>query len=67
MGKRHLYAYARPRQMVGHGFVDDVAVCRARSKGEAVDMFRLLYGDATRANVKRGRFLPLGVCVLTDY
>ena len=67
MGGRHLYAYARPGQMVGHGFVDDVAVCRARSKREAVEMFRLLYGGATRADVKRVRFLPPGVCVLTDY
>ena len=67
MGGEHLYAYARANQMVGHSFTDDVAVCMARSKREAVEMFRLLYGDATRANVKRVRFLPLGVCVLTDY
>lgn len=37
------YVYAKPDQMVGHKFTDDVALCKAASKLEAIRKFKILY------------------------
>ena len=37
------YVYAKPNQMVDHKFTDDVALCKAGSKSEAIRKFKILY------------------------
>jgi len=37
------WVYAKPNQMQGHKFTDDVALCKAQSKSEAIKKFKILY------------------------
>ena len=66
-----LYYYARPNQMDGHRFTDDVAICKAFTKKGALQKFRRLYdiGDeeAKKYVHKVGYNKLFGVSVLTDY
>ena len=37
------WVFAKPNQMQGHKFTDDVALCKAGSKSEAIRKFKTLY------------------------
>ncbi len=67
---KKLYYYAVPNQMQEHKFTDDVAICEAYSKEEAVDKFRKLY-DPAEGDVKQFVhevwYNNYGVAILTDY
>lgn len=67
MSRKRLYAYALADQMEGHDFTDDVAICKATSKRQAIKKFRQLYGLADQTNVFEVRFNDCGVAILTDY
>ena len=45
------YVFAKPNQMQGHKFTDDVALCKARSMTEAIKRFGILYTDVQPENV----------------
>lgn len=63
-----IYCFARPNQMKGHRFTDDVAICRALSKKQAIKKFNRLYDYVTKEEVFKvkfyGNYFPM---VLTDY
>ena len=62
-----IYCFARPDQMIGHKFTDDVAICKAISKKRAIKKFSKLYKDISEKEVFRvafGKNLPT---ILTDY
>ena len=62
-----IYCFARPDQMIGHKFTDDVAICKAISKKRAIKKFSKLYKDVSEKEVFRvafGKHLPT---ILTDY
>lgn len=62
-----IYCFARPDQMIGHKFTDDVAICKAISKKRAIKKFSKLYKDVSEKEVFRvafGKNLPT---ILTDY
>lgn len=65
--KNRLFAYALADQMQEHDFTDDVAICKASSKRQAIKKFRQLYGLADQTNVFEVRFNGYGVAILTDY
>ena len=65
--KKRLYAYALADAMVDHRFTDDVAICRAKSRKQAVKKFKRLYGLADETNVSRVRWNDYGIAILTDY
>lgn len=61
-----MYCFARPNQMTGHKFTDDVAIVRARSKKKAIEKFSEYYSDISKDEVfriKRDKY----VWILTDY
>lgn len=64
-----IYCYSRPNGMIGHEYTDDVAICFAWSRKQAIRLFLRLYSDASEFNVRRVN--PLGyrsrVAILTDY
>ena len=47
------YVFAKPNQMVGHKFTDDVALCKAGSKSEAIRKFKILYKVVEADDVHR--------------
>ena len=61
-----IYYFARPNQMVGHKFTDDVAVVYAMSKKSAIKKFSVLYKDVQENEVKKIGFWDRAI-VLTDY
>lgn len=61
-----IYYFARPNQMVGHKFTDDVAVVYAMNKGSAIKKFSVLYKDVQDNEVKKISFWNRAI-VLTDY
>lgn len=61
-----IYCFARPNQMVGHKFTDDVAVAYAMSKKSAIKKFSVLYKDVQENEVKKIGFWTRAI-VLTDY
>lgn len=64
-----LYYYARPNQMVGHNFTDDVAVTLATCKPHAVYKFSKLYIGVKSSEVRPIRIKRLlrDCDILTDY
>ena len=62
-----LYEYAFPNAMTGHDYTDDVAICWAKSKKDAVRKFQKLYGLADETNVSKVSWTDCGVAILTDY
>lgn len=62
------WAYTKADAMVGHRYTDDVALCRASTKTEAIKKFSKYYSDACPENVSR-IFFHQGqeVVILTDY
>jgi hypothetical protein len=61
-----IYYFARPNQMIGHKFTDDVAVAYAMSKGSAIKKFSVLYKNVKGNEVKKISFWNRAI-VLTDY
>ncbi len=61
-----LYYFARPAQMVGHKFVDDVAVVRAFTKATAIKKFNRYYAAVQPDEVFKLTHLK-EVNILTDY
>ena len=64
---RKLFVYAKANQMEEHKFTDDVALCYADSKGQALEIFLRLYGNATINDIKEPYFNDHGIAILTDY
>lgn len=63
-----LWYYAKPDQMEEHKFTDDVAVCKAVTKKEAMKIFAEYYGNMTAADVHELAFEPnRRILILTDY
>ena len=62
-----IYCLARPDQMKGHKFTDDVAICKAFSKNGAVKKFSKLYTDVSKKEIFRVKFVKDMPTVLTDY
>ena len=63
------WVFAKPNQMTGHRFTDDVALCKAGSKSEALKKFKVLYKNAEDKDVHKVLDLAhyKGVMILTDY
>ena len=62
-----LFSFARAGEMIGHRFSDDVAVCYALTKKQAIKKFSRLYADIKPNEVTREPVLRRGVAILTDY
>ena len=63
-----LYCFARPNQMVGHRFTDDVAIVRAINKKVAIKKLSRLYADITEDEIQKVSMKSCGkVAILTDY
>lgn len=64
-----IYYFARPNQMVGHNFTDDVAVCFALTKKKAIEKFGLYYANVKYSEVKLLHLFSScpRICILTDY
>ena len=64
-----IYYFARPNQMIGHHFTDDVAVCFALTKKKAIEKFGTYYANVKPSEVKLLRLFSSCscVCILTDY
>ena len=64
------YAFTRPNAMSGHKFADDVAICKAISKNQAITKFSKYYADVKDDEVIKllsANHLDGGVVILTDY
>lgn len=64
-----IYCFARPNQMIGHRFTDDVAICFALTKKKAIKKFGLYYADVKTSEVKLLELFSSRscICILTDY
>jgi hypothetical protein len=51
--QKEYYVFTRPGQMKGHKFTDDVAVCKAISKSQAIAQFSRYYADVQDSEVSR--------------
>lgn len=65
--KHKLYCFALADQMKEHNFTDDVAICWAMSKAEAIERFQTLYTLADESNVFEVWYNVRKVAILTDY
>ena len=75
--QKEYYVFRRPNAMVGHKFTDDVAVCKAISKSQAIKQFSKYYADIQDDEVSRLRPRQYSsgchmidydtVTILTDY
>ena len=61
-----LYCFSRPDAMKCHTFTDDVAICRAWTRKQAIKKFSRLYNQVRTCEVKRIKSLK-SVEILTDY
>jgi len=63
-----LFCYSRPNMLIGHQYTDDVAICEANTKEEAIDIFSQMYSmELLDNNVKKVEYNDLGIFVATDY
>ena len=64
-----LYVYHRPNVMVGHTYTDDVAICYAKNKKEAIEKFKLYYSEELLKDSVEEIYLSKnnGVAILTSY
>ena len=53
--QKEYYVFRRPNAMVDHTFTDDVAVCKAISKSQAIKQFSKYYADIQDDEVFRLR------------
>ena len=70
MGRqKEYYVFARANQMQEHEFTDDVAICKAVNKAQAIKLFSKLYSDVKSDEVTRVKdnFNAYGVYICTDY
>lgn len=51
--QKEYYVFKRPNQMQGHNFTDDIAVCKAVSKSQAIKQFSKYYADIKEDEVDR--------------
>lgn len=68
--QKEYYVFRRANQMVGHKFTDDVAVCKAISKSQAIKQFSKYYSDVKVEEVDRlkpKKYSAGSVIILTDY
>ena len=65
------YVYAKANQMVDHRFTDDVAICKAISKSQAIKKFSKYYADVKFDEVQKlidkVHNIDTDVLILTDY
>lgn len=66
---KEYYCFARPNAMTDHKFTDDVAVCKAVSKRQAIKIFSRLYSEIKEDEVFKitGNFNDYDIMILTDY
>ena len=62
----NLYVYHKPNQMQGHRYTDDVAICKAENKEEAIKIFSKMYKDVADC-IEEVIFNDYGVYIATDY
>lgn len=67
--KKEYYCFARANAMQDHNFTDDVALCKATSKRQAIKIFSRLYSDIKDDEVfiVKKEFNDYGIAILTDY
>ena len=68
--QKEYYVFCRPNALVGHKFTDDVAICKAISKNQAITKFSKYYADVKDDEVIKllsANHLESGVVILTDY
>lgn len=66
--REKLFVYAQPNTMEGHNFSDDVAICYANNKEEAVEIFKRGYSYPNLEEyVREPYFNSDKFAVLTDY
>lgn len=65
--KKDIYVYHRPAQLKGHEYSDDVAICLAKDKQEAISMFNKLYLGDISEYVDKVEFYPHGIYIATNY
>ena len=70
------WVFAKPNQMKNHKFTDDVALCKASSKAEAIKKFSILYANnqdkevyklATGPDANKPDSRYYNLWILTDY
>lgn len=61
-----LWCYAKPNAMIEHKFNDDVALCYADTKEEALIVFERLY-ILSIEDIFEPCFNDYGIAILTDY
>ena len=62
-----LFVYKKSGVLVGHNYMDDVAITYAKTKEEAIEKFKEFYNDVNSKNVSEPYFNYGGVAILTDY
>ena len=69
--QKEYYVFARPTSMLSeHIFTDDVAICKAISKSQAIKKFSRYYADVKDDEVIKllsANHIEGGVVILTDY
>lgn len=68
--QKEYYVFTRPNTMIGHKFTDDVAICKAISKSQAIKKFSRYYADVKDCEVIKlleTNHIEGGVVILTDY
>ena len=68
--QKEYYVFTRPNTMIGHKFTDDVAICKAISKSQAIKKFSRYYADVKDYEVIKllsANHIEGGVVILTDY
>lgn len=67
--QKEYYCFARAKAMTEHNFTDDVALCKAISKQQAIKIFSRLYSDIkdNEVFVVKNEFNVYGIAILTDY
>ena len=70
MMEDNLYAFSCPNAMVDHNYTDDVALCWADSKEEAIKKFSSIYAiewlTSENARIRKVEYSDR-VVILTDY
>ena len=67
--QKEYYCFARANAMTEHKFTDDVALCKAISKQQAIKIFSRLYSDIkdNEVFIVKNEFNVYGIAILTDY
>ena len=65
--KKYIYVYHRPAQLKCHEYTDDVAICLAKDKQEAISMFNVPYLGDISEYVDKVELNAHGIYIATDY